>query len=132
MTEPQGEHNPIEVTLQQAAAGDDAAWRQLVEQYARRVYALLVSQCHDRELAEELTQVTFVKLFDQLRRKNGYQERGRFEPWLFRVAGNHLRDEMRRRKSSTSSSADPRLVNHPRRKCSAMNRSSVFAMRSRR
>jgi len=92
----QGEDNAIGATLRQAAGGDDEAWRRLVAEYTRRVYALLVHQCRDRDLAEELTQATFVKLFDQLRR-NGYQEQGKFEAYLFRIAMNHLRDEMRRR-----------------------------------
>ncbi len=85
-------------TLALAAEGDPEAWRRLVEQYSPRVFALLVRQCGDRELADELTQVTFVKLLTQLGSEGGYQERGRFEPWLFRVAVNALRDEMRRRK----------------------------------
>ena len=75
--------NSAESMLQRAAGGDDDAWRTLVGMYAKRVFALLVHQCHDRELAEELTQATFVKLFDQLRRKDGYSEQGKFEPWLF-------------------------------------------------
>ena len=45
---------------------------------------------------DELTQATFVALVGQLER--GYEERGRFESWLFRIAMNGLRDEMRRRK----------------------------------
>ncbi len=94
----QGSDNSMQATLAAAAAGDEAAWRSLVEQYTRRVYALLAHQCRDRELAEELTQATFVKLFDQLRRQDGYREQGRFEAYLFRIAMNHLRDEMRRRK----------------------------------
>ena len=85
-------------TLALAAEGDAQAWRRLVEQYSPRVFALLVRQCGDRELADELTQVTFVKLLTQLGSEGGYKERGRFEPWLFRVAVNALRDEMRRRK----------------------------------
>jgi RNA polymerase sigma-70 factor, ECF subfamily len=82
-------------TLARAGRGDQAAWRALVELYSRRVYALLVRQCGDRELAEEITQATFVKLVSELGR---YNEQGRFEPWLFRIAMNGLRDEMRRRK----------------------------------
>lgn len=90
-----------------AAEGDPDAWRDLVETYSPRVYALLAQQCRDRDLAEEITQATFVKLVTQLGHSTdraapgggggGYEERGRFEPWLFRVAMNLLRDEMRRR-----------------------------------
>lgn len=88
--------------LQQAAAGDESAWDALVSAYARRVFALLFKQCGDRELAEEITQVTFVKLVEKLSDFAGYEERGKFEPWLFRVAVNKLRDEMRRRKRQAS------------------------------
>lgn len=97
-------------TLRAASSGDGEAWRRLVSAYSGRVFGLLVKQCGDRELAEELTQVTFVKLVDQLGAKDGsssgdgsdsgggYEEQGRFESWLFRIAMNKLRDEMRRRK----------------------------------
>lgn len=81
--------------LQQAAQGDAEAWRVVVDRYATRVFALLVRQCGNRDLAEEITQATFVKVLVSL---GDYQERGRFEPWLFRIAMNQLRDEMRRRK----------------------------------
>ncbi|MEM6391769.1 MAG: sigma-70 family RNA polymerase sigma factor [Planctomycetota bacterium] len=84
-------------TLRAAAGGDAAAWREVVNAYSGRVFGLLLQRCKDRELAEELTQDTFVKLVMQLRSDGGYEERGRFEPWLFRIAMNKLRDEMRRR-----------------------------------
>ena len=88
---------PLEQTLRRAADGDAGAWQRLVETYTRRVYGLLLRQCGDRDLAEELTQATFVKVAATLGREEGYEERGRFEPWLFRIALNSLRDEMRRR-----------------------------------
>ncbi len=82
-------------TLELAAEGDPEAWRSLVEQYARRVFGLLIRQCGDRDLAEEITQSTFVQVVSHIGR---YREQGKFEPWLFRIAMNRLRDEMRRRK----------------------------------
>lgn len=93
----------------QAARGDAAAWTQLVQAYSRRVFGLLLSRCRDQELAEELTQLTFVKVVQTFAKKSEntetldgwtseYQEQGKFEPWLFRIAMNSLRDEMRRRK----------------------------------
>lgn len=90
-------------TLRAAGSGDSAAWTRLVSAYSGRVFGLLVKQCGDRELAEELTQVTFVKIVEKLTEENsegmrGYEERGRFESWLFRIAMNKLRDEARRKK----------------------------------
>ncbi|MCX5658439.1 MAG: RNA polymerase sigma factor [Planctomycetota bacterium] len=86
---------PLDQTLILASQGDAKAWRRIVELYSGRLYALLVHQCGDRELAEEITQATFVKVVTQIDR---YREQGKFEPWLFRIAMNRLRDEMRRRK----------------------------------
>jgi RNA polymerase sigma-70 factor (ECF subfamily) len=82
-------------TLRAAAAGDQDAWRRLVAAYSGRVYGLIAQRCGDGELAEEITQATFVTVVDKLA---NYREQGRFEAWLFRIALNRLRDEMRRRK----------------------------------
>jgi RNA polymerase sigma-70 factor (ECF subfamily) len=93
-----GDGQGLDQTLLLAAQGDQDAWRCLVEAYTRRVYGLLVRQCGDRDLAEEITQSTFVKVVTKLGDTEGYEERGKFEAWLFRIAMNQLRDEMRRRK----------------------------------
>lgn len=80
--------------LRRAGEGDEQAWREVIDAYGSRVYALLVSRCRNAELAEELTQSTFCTVATKL---SGYVELGKFEPWLFRIAMNRLRDEMRRR-----------------------------------
>lgn len=88
--------DPIDdATLQAAANGDARAWRKIVERLHGRVYALVFRQAGDRDLADEITQHAFVRAFEAIGR---YQETGRFEAWLFRIAMNRLRDEMRRRK----------------------------------
>ena len=78
-----------------AANGDEIAWRAIVDAYSFRVFALIRSKCADEELAEEITQSTFCTIAQKL---PTYTETGKFEPWLFRIAMNRLRDEMRRRK----------------------------------
>ena len=80
--------------LRGASRGDEGAWGTLVERYSRRVYALARSRCGDPELAEEITQSVFATIAMKL--NDRYTEQGRFEPWLFRVAMNRVRDEMRR------------------------------------
>lgn len=90
----------LDQTLRAAARGDGQAWKQLVDAYTGRVYALLYRQCGSAELAEEITQATFVKVVTQLDR---YNEQGRFEAWLFRIAINRLRDELRRQKRQARS-----------------------------
>ena len=78
-----------------AANGDEIAWRWIVDAYAHRVFALIRSKCANEELAEEITQSTFCTIAEKL---TGYTETGKFEAWLFRIAMNRMRDEMRRRK----------------------------------
>jgi RNA polymerase sigma-70 factor (ECF subfamily) len=85
----------LEATLQRAAAGDEGAWRTIVETYTPRVYGLLVAQCRSADLAEEIAQSAFCTVAARI---GQYTELGRFEAWLFRIAMNRLRDEMRRRR----------------------------------
>lgn len=95
MSEPTGQNTSLNDTLARAAQGQQEAWRDIVTAYSGRVYGLLVKQCRDPDLAAEITQATFVQIVQKL---GDYNELGRFEPWLFRIAMNRLRDEMRRRK----------------------------------
>src|SRR5688572_29358479 len=85
----------LQQTLFAAAGGDEAAWRRLVEVYSPRVFGLLRAQCNDADLSEEIAQSTFCTIAAKLAE---YTELGKFESWLFRIAMNRLRDEMRRRK----------------------------------
>lgn len=78
-----------------ASRGQADAWRTLVEVYSRRLFALVRSRCGSRELAEEITQSVFVTVAEKLG-AGFYQEQGRFESWLFRIAINRVRDEVRR------------------------------------
>ena len=85
----------LERALAAAAAGDEAAWRWIVDRYARRVFGLIHAQCGEPETAEEITQSAFCTVVAKI---GEYTEQGRFEAWLFRIAMNRLRDEMRRRR----------------------------------
>ncbi len=90
-----GDKEIFQETLQRAAAGDQAAWRVVVDTYSRRVFGLICAQCGSADLAEEITQSTFCTIVTKI---GSYTEQGKFESWLFRIAMNRLRDEMRRRK----------------------------------
>ncbi len=86
--------------LRSAAGGDEAAWRSLVALYSRRIYALAKSRFGKADVAEEITQSVFVTVAGKLgglaSGGGTYTEQGKFEPWLFRVAMNRIRDEARR------------------------------------
>ena len=97
----------LAVIVRSAGDGDEAAWRTLVAAYSPRVFALVRAQCRDEELAEEITQSTFCTIATKLA---GYDEVGRFESWLMRIAMNRLRDEMRRRKRHARPASESTLV----------------------
>ena len=86
-----------------AARGEEPAWETLVGLYSRRVFAMARSRLHDDELAEEITQSVFVTVALKLGQSDpngtggGYSEQGRFEPWLFRITMNRVRDLCRAR-----------------------------------
>jgi RNA polymerase sigma-70 factor (ECF subfamily) len=49
----------------------------------------------NRDVAEELVQETFMRV---VRNLAAYDDRGRFEAWVFRIAANLARDQVRRRR----------------------------------
>ncbi len=93
-----------------ASRGDEQSWRGLVEAYSPRVFGLIRSQCGDSDLAEEITQSTFCTIAAKL---GEYEELGRFESWIFRIAMNRLRDEMRRRRRQAIQMEETPLSNAP-------------------
>ncbi len=75
--------------------GDESALRILVERWERPVFAFLVRMLGSPEEAEDLCQDTFVKL---IKASGRYEPEGKFQSWLFRIAGNQARSRLRRRK----------------------------------
>ena len=105
---PQGpDKRQFEEVLRRAAAGDEDAWRRIVDTFAPRVHGLIRAQSGSSDLAEEITQSTFCTVAAKI---GSYTEQGKFEPWVFRIAMNRFRDEMRRRKRQARPIDDETLV----------------------
>lgn len=102
---PEPTEDELSALIRAAGRGDERAWERLVGLYARRVYALARSRRLSPEMSEEIAQSVFVTLAQKLG-SGQYDERGRFESWLFRVAMNRIRDEARRQKRHATPS-DP-------------------------
>ncbi len=77
------------------ARGEEAAFRLLVQRWEGQVKAFLIHMLGSVEEAEDLAQDTFVQVFNKA---GGYHPEGRFQSWLFRIAGNYARSRLRRRK----------------------------------
>lgn len=83
-----------------AKRGREAAYRELVRRYERPVFSLVFRMVRDRELAEDLSQDTFVKVLQHIDR---YRPEFKFSSWLFKIANNVAIDHLRRRQLDTVS-----------------------------
>ena len=83
-----------------ALEGAETAYRELLRRYERPVYALIFRMVRDRELAEDLTQETFVKVLNALDR---YRPEYKFSSWIFKIANNAAIDQLRRKELDTLS-----------------------------
>ena len=81
-------------------AGDERAFRELVQRYQARVYSLAYRMLRIREDAEDITQETFVRMF---RAASRYDPERPFSSWLFTIASRLCIDHMRRRRVPTIS-----------------------------
>lgn len=77
--------------------GSEAAFDLLVDRYKSRVYTTIFLIVKDQEIAEDLLQDVFVKVIQTLN-SNKYQEEGKFQPWLMRIAHNLAIDHFRKAK----------------------------------
>lgn len=98
VTQARGEEiSDLSPLLRAAREGSARAWQELVTRYSRRIYALAKSRCRDSDVSEEITQSVFATLASKIG-GGEYEEQGKFESWLFRVAMNRVRDHVRRMK----------------------------------
>lgn len=76
--------------------GDHGAFRMLAERYRARVFRFIYKMLHDEEVAEDLAQETFLRVF---KRANTYKPGSNFSIWLYTIAKNltfnRVRDEKR-------------------------------------
>jgi RNA polymerase sigma-70 factor (ECF subfamily) len=91
---PVGSGAPPVDLVRRARAGDASAQTELVARYSRRIGGYLRNLCRREEAVEDLTQLTFIKMFRRLR---WLRDPAVFEPWLFRIARNTAYDAGRRR-----------------------------------
>ncbi|MCD4699984.1 MAG: sigma-70 family RNA polymerase sigma factor [Phycisphaerae bacterium] len=77
-------------------AGAEGAWEDFLTAYGRRLYGYFFRATRSHHVAEDLLGEMMLRL---VRKMGEYDDRGRFEPWLFRIAANLVRDRIRRSKA---------------------------------
>lgn len=78
-----------------ARDGDGHAFTELVRRHKERVYRIIYRILRNRDDAEDITQVTFVRAFRSLLK---YKEEFAFHPWLYRIAVNASLTQLEKRK----------------------------------
>ena len=75
----------------------------LIERYERPLFAYATRTLGDREVAADIFQETFLRVF---KRRSTFDPKRRFRPWLYQICLNLCRDHFRRRAKRQHSSLD--------------------------
>ena len=84
--------------IEQALAGSQAAYGELMSNYEDSIYFLVLKMVRDKEEAEDLKIEIFGKAFLKLEQ---YTTQFAFSTWLFRIASNHCIDFIRKKRMKT-------------------------------
>lgn len=78
--------------------GDRSAFDLLVTRYKHDIFQFILSKVKDCELASDLTQDVFVRIYKSV---ESYSAAGKFKAWIFRIAQNICFDEFRKQKKAS-------------------------------
>ncbi|SNR33727.1 RNA polymerase, sigma subunit, ECF family [Lutibacter flavus] len=77
--------------------GNEKSLELLIIRHKQRIFSFILSKVLDREIAEDIFQDAFIKVINTLK-KGGYNEEGKFLPWVMRISHNLVIDHFRRNK----------------------------------
>jgi RNA polymerase sigma-70 factor (ECF subfamily) len=77
--------------------GNETAFNLLVDRYQSKVFTTIFLIVKDQDVAEDLLQDVFVKVLHTLN-SDKYNEEGKFQPWVMRIAHNLAIDYFRKAK----------------------------------
>ena len=76
-------------------AGTETAFIELVDRYKNRLLNFVYRFVGDRDEAEDIVQDTFLKVY---KNRHAYREVAKFSTWIYTIAGNLARSELRKRR----------------------------------
>jgi RNA polymerase sigma-70 factor (ECF subfamily) len=82
-----------QAAVEQVLAGDVSAFESLVRRWQTPLINLAYRYCHDRGRSEEMAQEAFLRAYRGLAQ---WRKEGAFSTWLFALAANFYRSELRR------------------------------------
>jgi RNA polymerase sigma-70 factor (ECF subfamily) len=91
--EPVFDKNTDAELLERYAAGEEAAFREIVDRYKNGLYTFLKRFLNQQELVEDVFQETFLQLFSS---RDSFDASRPLRPWLFTIAANKAKDTLRK------------------------------------
>jgi RNA polymerase sigma-70 factor, ECF subfamily len=88
------------ILMQKFQQGDQNAFDILLGIYYPQVFRFIFRIVQSREMAEDLSQETFLRVFHSAK---SYQPKAKFQTWLYTIAKNLALNEIRRRKQTAFS-----------------------------
>ena len=86
--------------VERAAKHDIEAFGELYSIYLAPIYRYVFYQVRDQMMAEDITEEVFIKAWKAIASCKGKEKT--FSSWLYRIAHNHIIDNIRRRKKRMS------------------------------
>ena len=91
------------------AEGNNTAFDVLLNRYKSSIYSYIYFIVHNKELAEDIFQETFVKVIMTIKQRR-YTDTGKFKAWITRIAHNLIIDNYRQERCENTISNDEREV----------------------
>lgn len=91
----ESDHLSDEELIRKFQEGDEGAFQELVERFRVPLYNFILRMLGDPSLAEDVLQDTFFRLWTS---RHSYREIARFSTWIYTIAGNLAKSELRRQK----------------------------------
>src|SRR6187431_1259664 len=104
---------PVNELVERCLEGDQAAWEEIVRLHRRKVFNIAYKFVGKHDLAEDLTQDIFLKLYRSL---DTFDRRANFQTWLISVSRNlcidHYRS-VRKERETINRDIDPSTLTPP-------------------
>ncbi|OOG68092.1 RNA polymerase sigma factor [Flavobacterium sp. A45] len=95
--------------INQIIRGDTNVFSVLVDRYKEMIFTLALKMIKNREEAEEVSQDTFVKVYNSL---NKFKGDSKFSTWIYRIAYNTCLDRLKKNKKDESTISIDEFSDH--------------------
>lgn len=92
-----------EVLISRCRRGDERSFDILFERYKARIFTFILRFVREQKTAEDIFQETFIRVF---RKARHFKHQAKFSTWLYTIAANLCKDELKRRRRRESVSLD--------------------------